>query len=349
MILKALFIHLALAITALISGCANPRSIGNSLPPMPEAVTSFGAVTHRGEIYVFGGHKGERHDYSIEMVSGAFHRLNLVDGRRWETLQSSDPGQGLALIAHRHSLYRMGGMAARNHADEHESLSHQRLYSVALFQRFDLHRKQWKNLVPLPCPRSSHDAVVVDNKIYVAGGWELNGTVRKPVWHTNALVFDLDQPQTGWGKIPQPFQRRGLALAALKGKVFCIGGMDSDNDTSRRVDIYNTVTGDWSRGPDLPKGKYNGFSCSAIAQNGHIYVSCFQGDLLQLSNDEQTWEKVGRLEKPRLAHRLVTAGATKILALGGEDREENKVPELQLLTPTPSPYNEKVAVARTAH
>ncbi len=98
--------------------------------------------------------------------------------------------------------------------------------------------------------------------------------------------------------------------------------MDSNNKPTRAVEIYDTVSGQWAKGPDLPPGEFEGFSCSAIAQNGRIYANAFQGDLLRLAKDERSWEVVGRLEHPRMAHRLVTAGATQLIALGGEDGEE---------------------------
>ena len=152
------------------------------------------------------------------------------------------------------------------------------------------------------------------------------------MWPSHALRLDLNQPDGQWQKFSQPFRRRGLALAAHGSRLFCIGGMNNDNRSTLAVEIYDTATGRWSRGCDLPPGKHQGFSCSAIAQGGRIYVSAFQGDLLRLATDERSWEVVGRLQSPRLAHRLVTAGTTQLIALGGEDGEEKR-PELELLTP----------------
>lgn len=298
---------------------------------MPESVTSFGAVTANGWLYVFGGHKGERHEYSAEKVSGSFHRLGLSDGRAWERLPDAAPGQGQPLVAHAGYVYRVGGMAARNHEGEKQDL-----VSTALVQRFDPRRKRWEDVAPLLAPRSSHDAVVIGNKLYVMGGWEINGSTKAAIWPGNALVLDLTNPRAGWKEFSQPFQRRALALAALGSRVYCIGGMDSDNKTTLAVDIYDTAAGQWTKGPDLPNGKSKGFGCSAIAQNGRLYANAFKGDLLRLAADGGSWEIVGRLEHPRIAHRIVTAGATQIIALGGEDGE-NKRPELEQLTPAEIP------------
>ncbi len=340
--LKTFSIRFAVAVvgigTLLVSGCATHPPVKTVLAPLPETVTSFGAVTADGYLYAFGGHKGERHEYSVEMVSGSFQRLKLSDGRGWESLPSATPGQGQPLVARGGFIYRVGGMAARNHAD-----AKQDLYSMTLVQCFDPKSGRWEDVAPLPAPRSSHDAVVVGDKLYVAGGWQLTGGTNKPAWPANALVLDLAHPQSGWKAFPQPFQRRALALATLGSQVFCIGGMDSNNKPTLAVDIYNTATCQWTKGPDLPPGEHEGFSCSAIAQDGRIYANAFQGDLLRLSTDERSWEVVGRLEHPRMAHRLVTAGTMQLIALGGEDGEDKR-PDLELLTPAATP---KVAATNT--
>jgi N-acetylneuraminic acid mutarotase len=323
----------SIVLATLVTGCATSQPPKTTLAPLPEIVTSFGAVTAGDWLYVFGGHKGERHEYSVEMVSGTFQRLNLRDGRAWESLPSAAPGQGQPLVAHNGYIYRIGGMAARNKADEKQDL-----FSRNLVQRFDPRNGQWENVASLPAVRSSHDAVVLDDKLYVAGGWQLDGGTNKPVWPDNALVLDLAKPNATWKSFPQPFQRRALALAALGSRVYCIGGMDSDNKTTLNVEVYDTATGQWSKGPELPSGQFKGFACSAINQDGRIYVTAFQGDLLRLAKDEKSWEVVGRLEHPRMAHRLVTAGAKQLIALGGEDGEEKR-PDLELLMPSAKPLS----------
>jgi hypothetical protein len=321
------------ALAAALSGCAStPKaSVSKSLAPMPEAVTSFGAATAGDWLYVFGGHKGERHDYSAEMVRGSFYRLNLRSGGAWEKLPEALPGQGQPLVAHGDFIYRTGGMAARNAAEEKENL-----HSLDLVQRFNPHARQWENLPALPAIRSSHDAVVVADKLYVIGGWQLTGSTKAASWPTTALVLDLQNLDAGWEEFSQPFQRRALAVAAVGSRLYVVGGMDSNNKPTSAVEIYDTVTGQWSKGPELPPGPAKGFACSAIAQAGRVYVNQFQGDLLRLSADGQAWEKVGRLEHPRLAHRIVTAGSSQIIALGGEDGEDKR-PDLELLTPSIKP------------
>lgn len=331
-----------LSAAALLAGCAvNQPGVATTndssaaqFAPLPEAVTSFGAVARDGWLYVCGGHKGERHEYSAEMVSGSFYRIRLSDGGRWESLPATEPAQGAPLVAHGQFIYRIGGMAARNHVGETNEI-----FSKTLATRFDLKRDRWEPIHALPEPRSSHDALIVENKLYVAGGWQLSGSMGRPKWHSTMLVLDLDDPRGQWQSRPQPFQRRALAMAALESRLFFIGGMDADNKTTSAVEILDLKTGEWSKGPDLPEGPMKGFGCSAIEQDGRLFVSTYSGGLFELTKDGQRWDKVGELQHARFFHRLVPCGRTRLVAVGGEG-EDGKLNDLELLSPIKLAKNE---------
>ena len=324
---------LAVALPSHLSAAEAPRAgLSAPLAPMPESVTSFAAVTAGRWLYVAGGHRGERHAYDAEHVSGSLHRLDLeAPGAAWERLADSVPAQGFPLVTHDGAVIRTGGMAAVNAPGATEDLR-----SLADALRYDPGSGQWTPLPPLPSPRSSHDAVVVGDRLYVGGGWGLTGRTADAVWHDSVLVLDLGRPADGWQSVDQPFRRRALAMATDGRRIWFIGGMDDGGKPSLAVDVLDTVTGGWSKGPDLPAGRFKGFACSAVGQAGRIYANMFQGDLLRLSAAGDAWEKVGRLARPRMAHRLVTAGPAQLIALGGEDGE-SKAPDLELLTPSEHP------------
>jgi hypothetical protein len=323
------------ALGAFLAGCAtHPPGTALSAPapaqvlaPMPEAVTSFGAVSRDGWLYVFGGHKGERHEYSADEVSGSFHRLKLADGGAWEKLPSAEPAQGASLLADERFIYRVGGMAARNRKGEKSDLR-----SKSLVERFNLRSSEWEAIASLPQPRSSHDSALIDRKLYVGGGWQMPGGTNKAAWHETLLELDLTRRDAAWRSIPQPFKRRGLAVAALGPKLYFLGGMTSENNTSLEVDVYDTRSGQWSQGPELPAGPMKGFGCSAIAQGGRLFFSGRKGELYQLSAEGDAWEPAGKLRHPRFFHRLVPAGAVQLIAAGGED-DEGKRNDLEVLTP----------------
>jgi len=80
------------------------------IPALPEAVASFGAAVHEGWLYVYGGHTGTAHAHSVENLSPHFCRLQLDGGKAWEMLPMEKPLQGIPLVAHGKSLYRIGDL-----------------------------------------------------------------------------------------------------------------------------------------------------------------------------------------------------------------------------------------------
>src|SRR5690606_9028216 len=141
-------------------------------------------------------------------------------GAAWEELPAGPAAQGTALVAHGGKLYRIGGMQPRNKpgepADNH---------SLASCDRFDPGTGKWEPIPDLPAWRSSHDAAVLGDRIYVVGGWDMKGRGGEPVWHGSALELDLSQESPKWKEIEQPFHRRAFTLAAFDGKLFAVGGL----------------------------------------------------------------------------------------------------------------------------
>ena len=136
----------------------------------------------------------------------------------------------------------------------------------------------------LPVGRSSHDAVVIDEKIYVAGGWCLDGG-DDGEWHNDILVFDFNDRNSGWQSVEQPFERRALATSHLDGDLFVIGGMNSDHEIERTVNVYSPQSRKWSTVADLPGEGMNGFGISAWNAKGRLHVSGSDGIVYRLSKD----------------------------------------------------------------
>ncbi len=145
------------------------------------------------------------------------------------------------------------------------------------------------------------------------------------------MALDLADRGAAWRTIPQPFKRRGLCLAALDKKLYCIGGMDDNDDPALEVSILDTTGEKWSDGPPLPNGKLKGFGNSACVAAGRLYVSGMSGTVWRLTEKGDAWEEAGHLASPRFFHRLVTGTGGQILALGGES-EAGKLRDIEILT-----------------
>lgn len=322
-----------LSLAALLAAALAPGQApagAKEYPPLPQGVSSLGAAVADGKLYVYGGHCGKTHQYSTEAVVGTFRRLDLSGGTKWEELPGGPHCQGLALVAHGGKLYRIGGMQPRN-APGKPSDNH----SLASVARFDPATTKWEALPDLPEGRSSHDAVVLGDTIYVVGGWKMAGKGGESRWHTTALALDLTKKPLKWESFPQPFKRRALTASVHGGKIYVFGGLADGAKLGPRVDVYDPATRTWSKGPDLPGGPRNGFTPASCSTGGRLYLSPADGTLYRLDARGTAWEKAGRLEQPRVVHRLVAVANDRLLAVGGASKGGN-IARTETLRPTPA-------------
>jgi N-acetylneuraminic acid mutarotase len=294
---------------------ASAQSTAIPFATLSQATSSFGAVVSDGWLYVYGGHVIATHSYSTEAVSGQFARLKLSAGATWEQLPGGARLQGMNLAVHKGKIYRVGGMTPRNRPGEPDAL-----YSVADCARFDPETMKWESLPPLPQPRSSHDVVVIGDKLFVVGGFRLNGPA-PTTWLDSLAVLDLAANRLEWKSAQQPFRRRALGAMAFAGKMYVVGGLDDASKLVLDVSIYDPASGAWTKGPELPGKGVDGFSPAATVHDSNLYVSVSSGTLYRLNQVKRQWEKFGS-STPRIAHRIVSADHA-ILVIGGESGRVN--------------------------
>lgn len=302
----------------------------NRLPDLPQALTSFGAAILDGALYVYGGHHGTPHHYSQAGQSGKLLRLDLSKPAGWKELASGPKLQGLAMVAHGGKLYRVGGFMARNAESEKQDL-----WSVADFAAYDPRTSQWKELPAMPAPRSSFDAALVGDTLYVAGGWDLRGD-KDTVWLDTALAINLAQEPLAWIELPKPpFQRRALSVGVLEGKVYVLGGMKPDGKITRETAIYDPARREWSAGPILPDGEMEGFGTACCTAGGRLYVSTITSKLLKLSDDRRSWDLVKTLPEDRFFHRMLPQDESKLMLLGGASMKSGKFSSVTVVDAAP--------------
>ncbi|MCA9239277.1 MAG: hypothetical protein KDA37_03720 [Planctomycetales bacterium] len=299
----------------------------SDLPELPQAIASFGATVCEGWLYVYGGHTGKEHHHSRENLSAHFSRLKIEGGDAWEELPMQTPLQGLPLVTHAGKLYRIGGMTARNEPDAEE----EDLHSSAEFACFEPTKNQWEALPSLPAGRSSHDATVIGDSLYVVGGWNLHGEAPGD-WQTTALVYDFTTPERGWREIKSPpFERRALAVSHRDGKLVAIGGMASEGGVVNSVSQYDPQTDEWSELPDLPGKGISGFGVSAWNHQGQLYASGMGGKLFTLPLDGGGWQEVRQVDEPRFFHRLLSCGAARLVQVAGASPVHGHVATLDVI------------------
>lgn len=209
-------------------------------PPLPEAISSFGATVSGNDLSVFSGHIGQIPGNSIEGLSPHFARLNWTNpASHHAELAMHVPSQSSGLVAWQGLIYRVGGLSFKNHTGEETVFN-----SLDIFAQYDPKTNTWKELAPLPSPWSSLVAAVVGDHPFVVGGWNLQaGTAQGAPWHEEALMFELTPSAGHWKTIAKPpFVTRALAAAAHHDKLYVLGGMHRSNSISKEVHNYDPAT-----------------------------------------------------------------------------------------------------------
>ena len=145
-------------------------------------------------------------------------------------------------------------------------------YGLSTVEAYDPQTNTWERLANMPTPREAPKAAVVNGIIYVFGGWhqQKGREIKFPV-----EVEAYDPATDTWTrKRGMPVSRLYFGLGVVDEKVYIIGGTtgwrDDDEERIDRVDIYNSGTNMWVKGP--PKMPTRREPSGAGVVGNRIYV-----------------------------------------------------------------------------
>ena len=133
----------------------------------------------------------------------------------------------------------------------------------------------WAAKEALPAPSSDFVAVTVNEKIYLIGGWDVNGASMTVVREYDPVIDDYNS-----SKAALPVGRTRYGAAAVGTKIYVVGGLDVDDpntETPHTTFIYDTVADTWEVGPDLITGRSD---LCAFAVGTKVYAVGGYTDLL---------------------------------------------------------------------
>ena len=297
---------------------------------MPITVTSFGACRSGDHLYVYGGHTGEAHHYSIQEQSDQLLSLDITKpDAEWKVLSHGPRLQGLALVTYGTRLIRVGGFQATNEENEDHHL-----VSSSEVMSYDTQSGTWSSLPSLPEPRSSHDAMVVGDRLYVVGGWTLKGD--ETTWLTTAWSLNLSDTSRQWEPVPSPpFNRRAISLVALGDRLYALGGMNEEGGPTTEVSYFDTTKSDWNAAPSLHGRPMNGFGVAAWPVHNELIATTIDGDIQRLGPESKDWELIGKTRDARFFHRLLPIASDRLVAIGGANMGKGKFAGIELITITP--------------
>ena len=224
---------------------------------MPTARDGLSASEVSGKIYVIGG---------MTCGNGPCAVLQTVEEYdpaldKWVEKADMPTGRSdLGTVVVNGKIYAIGGMTDGT------------LFS-SVVEEYDQGEDGWKKKSNMIIGRFNLATAVVKGRIYAIGG---STTLRKGnnndlIFVSTAAVEEYDPVSDTWTqKADMPTPRFGLAAAVVKNKIYCIGGMNEDNnpDILSTVEEYDPALDKWTEKADMPTPRY---TLSASAVNNKIY------------------------------------------------------------------------------
>ncbi len=202
-----------------------------TLDPMPTARSGLGVAVVNGKIYAIGGWNGGGGAVAVN------EEYDPVTNTWITKTPMSVPRRTFGIAVYQNKIYVIGGASGTDPNTGSDIL-------CSFNEVYDPLTDTWSTNGSLPTPRRGLDAIVVDDKIYLIGGYRyISGRIQE--FNTNE-VYD---PSTGtWTtKTPLPTSTSFYASAVFDNKIYVIGG------PGRKINqIYDPETDTWSYGASAP-------------------------------------------------------------------------------------------------
>jgi N-acetylneuraminic acid mutarotase len=233
-----------------------------------EGVEELTSAVVDGKLYVFGAWGGNSPDGYYGDFN--FNEMYDPDVNTWTTLAEKPTIVTAApATVYNGEIYLFGG----SFNNENPSKPHAYYKTVEAYNPSD---DTWRYVTDMPKTIFAMAVATVGTKAYLFGGVE--GGTEPPNVQIIGDIITYDFETKTWttsGYEPLPMKKGFVfsgAAPVIDGKVYLIGGMEKIGNkiiVSKRVDIYDTGTNTWSKGPDLPK-PWDDFVSAVIGQK--IYV-----------------------------------------------------------------------------
>ena len=229
---------------------------------MPTPRVAPQTAVFSNEIYVFGGYdrKGPRGTFryknNLEMYDPGTD--TWVKKRNMPTLR-----EGFTTAVVNGKIYVIGGRIHKNKLGAG--------VATGLVEVYDPLTNRWEKRADMPTERGETDAVVIDGKIYVLGGY----TWRMVPGLAERFVTRIEEynPKTDkWRKLPDmPMFRGWFATVAVDNEIYTLGGMNLEHHRVAYisdVDVYNPKVGKWRKVESMTLLK----GTTAVVVKGTIYA-----------------------------------------------------------------------------
>lgn len=250
------------------------------LTPLPKARYSHSVVSCDGFVYVLGGR-----DESTQLLSSVF-RFD-PSGNKWQAVASL-PYQvaGLGVCVFGGQIYVVGGLAS--------------VGSIDIVLRYSARNNVWQRVANLNCPRGATSIVCDEKFMYALGGMRKSGSGLNASWEYLNTVEVFQRESNTWTYGLEMLSKRAHASAVyMNQKIYLVGGQGELLGISKGMDVYNTITREWSSTPYL--GIPRSMSGIAVSENKFFVIGGItrEGDCVNTAETYDTmkdrWTKIASL------------------------------------------------------
>lgn len=292
---------------------------GEKAEYLGESRSSFGTASLDGKVYMAGGHQGHEHTYPPESFSDSFIVYDIATNKWTELAPRPVKAHGYQIAAFGNYVYAFGGFA-------YSELHKPKWKSLDQIDRYDIKNNRWETIGKLAEPRSSNVAVTIDNKVYIAAGWDStpkHANDAEGKFLDTVEIFDLttEKLTTASYKTPIPL-RRALSGVSYKGQMILIGGLGVGASHFELLDSVTAVNPLDGSSTELSKLPFATFAPAAEILNDELMVfgGMFQmspmayeyvSHIYALHLDQPYWRHTGRFLKE-------TKGFSQVFKLNDE-------------------------------
>ncbi|GLV32270.1 uncharacterized protein CBL_11773 [Carabus blaptoides fortunei] len=130
-------------------------------------------------------------------------------------------------------------------------------------ERYNIITNEWQLISPLPTPKKSAAATMVNNVLHITGGIDSDEIVSKEVW-------EYYEKGDRWISCkPMQQQRYYHGACSVRGVLYVMGGSNQDDEILSSIERYDNTLRRWTYVCEMPEPKSE-FGC--VVFNEYIYV-----------------------------------------------------------------------------
>ncbi len=228
----------------------------------PIEMHHFQAIAYKNEIYVVGGMSGNfPHEKPFENIY--IYNPAKDEWRKGPAIPEDRRRGSGGTVVYKEKIYFVCGIID-GHYDG----------TVAWMDVLDPASGKWTTLTDAPHGRDHFHAVILNHRLYLAGGRRTSFKTQQIIQLTVPEVDVYDFGNKTWQTLPAtqnlPVQRAGCTAVAYKGKLVVIGGESIAQQSSHNeAEAYDPKSGTWKALPPLKTGRHD---TQALVYKNKIYI-----------------------------------------------------------------------------